>query len=69
MTAREFNMLCSALYGPDYVRPIMRLLKLDRRTVQRYKSGARTIDDRDADALRAIVSNYKAPKSPNEAQK
>ena len=33
MTAREFNMLAMALYGPDYVRPIMRLLKVDRRTI------------------------------------
>lgn len=49
MTAREFNMLAMALYGPDYVRPIMRLLKVDRRTIQRYKAGTKPVDYRSPD--------------------
>lgn len=69
MTAREFNMLAMALYGPDYVRPIMRLLKVDRRTIQRYKAGVKPVHPNDAETLRAIVSSYKATNSPNEAQK
>lgn len=57
MNAREFNMLCTALYGPEYIRRVALLLNRHRRTIQRYKSGAQTVDFADAATLRAMVQH------------
>lgn len=45
MTPADIEARASAIYGPDWQSPLARRIRVDPRTVRRWKAGDRNIPD------------------------